>query len=108
MARVELTASTSGETVRVRPDDEIVLRLHESPTTGFRWEVEDLGPGLVELDDAFTLDEPELIGGGGLRQWRFRVADALGRARIALRHWQPWEGEASISDRFTVDVEVER
>jgi inhibitor of cysteine peptidase len=107
MALVELTGAESGQTIRVRPGDEIVLRLRENPTTGFRWQVETAAPFVVEIADNFELDAQPQIGSGGSREWRFQVTSSQGVGRLALKHWQSWEGDASISDRFSVELEAE-
>ena len=109
MAVVELTEAENGQTIRVHPDDEIVVRLPENPTTGFRWEIETADPVVTAVDDDFELGESGagIVGAGGTRRFRFRVAASSASGRVALKLRQPWEGDASITDRFYVDVSVE-
>lgn len=104
MAIVELTGADDGTTVSVRPDDQIVLRLPENPTTGYRWE---LAPNqLIEvLSDTVELGDQPGFGSGGMRVLRLRPI-TTGSGQLQLRHWQPWEGETSVTHRFAVNVEV--
>lgn len=105
MAVVELTPSDDGRTVRVDHGDEIILRLAESPTTGYRWEIVRIDAPLTVLDDSFELGSGPQFGSGGVRLIRLQAV-ASGEGRLELKHWQPWEGEASVSDLFSFTVSV--
>jgi inhibitor of cysteine peptidase len=102
MATVQLTKSDDGRSVEVREGEEIVLRLPENPTTGFRWHVE-RADAMKLVGDSFELDPNPQIGSGGVRELRFRPTSGS-PGRLILRHWQPWEGESSIIERFAVDL----
>ena len=43
------------------------------------------------------------MGGGGVTTWTLSVI-AAGTISIALKQWRPWEGDASVLDRFTLTV----
>lgn len=103
MTQITLTERDDGRSVEVRPGDEIVLRLAETPTTGFRWRVDRLADGLEPAGDAFELAPNPQFGSGGSRELRFRVARPP-RGRLELRHWQEWSGDASITRRFAVEL----
>ena len=101
MALVILTERDNRRSVQASPGDEIALRLPETPTTGFRWRV-DLVEGTLEpAGDSFELGTQPQFGSGGIRELRFRVR---GPGRIELRHWQEWEGDSSITERYAVDI----
>lgn len=106
MALVELTRPTHGQSISVRLNDEIVVRLPENPTTGYRWEIDQADPLIAGTADAFTLDSDPQFGSGGTRELRFRVTSSSGVGRLSLKYWQPWEGDASVSDRFSVELQV--
>jgi Zn-dependent peptidase ImmA (M78 family)/predicted secreted protein len=79
--------------------DEVVLRLRESPSTGFRWHSE-LDEGLeTELDTfeaAPQMEGHEVIGGTGRRLFHFAVTDARSiQANVALR--RRWEQRDPVS-----------
>jgi inhibitor of cysteine peptidase len=91
---VELSeASTSGSRTIPRGED-VVLRLPENPTTGFRWEVMQSGPGQLALtDDQFVAGDAGL-GAGGQRVFRF-VGSAQGSVLLTLRERRAWEEAGS-------------
>jgi predicted secreted protein len=45
------------------------------------------------------------VGGGGQRSWTF-IAHKAGTDTLQLKLWRAWEGEASITRRFTVTLHV--
>jgi inhibitor of cysteine peptidase len=110
MAAVTLTNANNGESIEVRQGDEIVLRLPENPTTGYRWHV-DRADGIVEQEIAQQevtpppSDPNTQFGRGGVREFRFR-AQVPGSGRLELKHWREWEGEGSVTKRFAVDIIV--
>ena len=105
MSTVTLSNADNARSIRVRTGDEIVVRLSENPTTGYRWFAERIdGPVTLE-SDSYASTPPVRIGSGGMRELRFR-ATAPGAARLELKHWQEWEGDSSVTERFAVDIAV--
>ncbi len=100
-----LTDADNGAHVEARPTDEIVVRLRENPTTGFRWQIDRVDGPLSLAEDSFELDTDPGIGTGGVREFRFR-ANASGHGGLAFKHWQSWEGNASVTARFTVEISL--
>jgi inhibitor of cysteine peptidase len=101
MAVVELSGSDNGRSVELREGDEVLLRLAENPTTGFRWHI-DQAEGIEPAGEAFHLGRDPRIGSGGVHEFRFRRT-GRGPGRLALRNWQPWAGESSVTERFAVE-----
>jgi inhibitor of cysteine peptidase len=106
---LKLTEAENGETIHVRSGDVIELRLPENATTGYRWEVTSEA-GLVEeevaaLPSISDIPEPPVVGGGGLRVFRFRPRP-VGVGRLELKLWRPFEGEASVTNRFSVEITI--
>jgi inhibitor of cysteine peptidase len=110
MPAVPLTEANNGESIEVRQGDEITLRLPENPTTGYRWHI-DRADGIVEQEvaqqqvDSHASDLNTPFGRGGIREFRFR-AQVPGSGRLELKHWREWEGEGSVTKRFTADIKV--
>ena len=102
---VMLTEANNGTSVEARQGDEIVVQLRENPTTGFRWHVERVNGILEQETDAYRPDREMRFGSGGVREFRFR-GKAAGTARLELKHWQAWEGESSVTDRFRVEIRL--
>ena len=105
MAEVVLTQTQSGICISAAPEDVIVIRLAEHPTTGYRWQVEN-ATGLMLTGDDFTLSS-SAPGTGGERVFRFAVQQS-GTAQIALSLRRPWEGDTAPATRFEVTIEVGR
>lgn len=106
MATIIATSSHNGGLLRARVGDDVLVRLPESPTTGFRWKV-DVAPALLNLQsDTFDAGAGGGVGGGGLRTFRFH-AHAAGDAPISLKRWREWEGETSVAERYRVTIHVE-
>jgi len=103
MAEIVLTQTQSGIRVSAAPEDVIVIRLAEPPTTGYRWQVENAA-GLVLTGDDFTVSS-SAPGTGGERRFRF-VVQQSGTARIVLSLRRPWETGPTPAARFEVTVEV--
>jgi inhibitor of cysteine peptidase len=100
-----VTTADNGATIEVQPGDEIVVRLEENPTTGYRWETDRVGGPLEPAGDSYQMSTPGSIGGGGVHEFRFR-ATAPGTAHLALKNWRSWEGENSATRRFALDVRI--
>ncbi len=103
MATVILSSADDGRSIGAHPGDEIVLRLAENPTTGYRWQVERVEGPLEQGGDSYLPDPNMQFGSGGVRELHFKCCDE-GRARLELKHWQAWEGESSVVERFAVDL----
>ena len=76
MSAVVLAKANNAESIKVRLGDEIVLCLAENATTGYRRQIV-RADGLVEQETqqqghSAAPDQNPLIGGGGLREFRFR------------------------------------
>jgi inhibitor of cysteine peptidase len=105
MAEVVLTQTQSGICISAAPEDVIVIRLAEHPTTGYRWQVEN-ATGLVLTGDDFTVSS-SAPGTGGERVFRFAVQQSS-TARIVLSLRRRWETGTTPAARFEVTVEIGR
>jgi inhibitor of cysteine peptidase len=104
MAAITLTKANNGESIECRQGDEIILRLPENPTTGYRWHIV-RADGLVQETDLYRPDPNPQFGSGGVREFRFR-ATAPGKGRLELKYWRVWEGDKSILERFAIDIKI--
>jgi inhibitor of cysteine peptidase len=103
MSMVTLTMADNGRAVDAGAADEVVLHLPENPTTGYRWQLERAADALELTSDTYHPAPPIQFGSGGMREFRFRKT-APGTARLELKHWQAWEGDRSITERFAVTL----
>jgi inhibitor of cysteine peptidase len=110
MTTIEVTAVDDGKVVTARPGDEIVVVLPENATTGFRWHLDSTGDVLRLLSDGYREsaapdDAEPVFGRGGLREFRFAV-DRAGTGTLSLKHWQEFEGDSSVTQRVSFEIDV--
>lgn len=82
-----------------------MIRMEESPTTGYRWALDNIvGDILVLQKDDFS-PAGSGVGGGGERTFTF-AAQKAGSTRLGLKLWRNWEGDSSITNRFDIAINV--
>jgi len=99
--------SNQGRTVEVHQGDSILIRLDESPTTGYRWEVHKINSSILEIQGSDYLMAHGVtdIGGGGTRTIRFRTK-SNGEGLIQLRLRRAWEPEDVFLEHFETTIIV--
>jgi inhibitor of cysteine peptidase len=104
-AAVELIESDDGKTVEVQAGDMLVVRLHENPSTGFRWQIEEPDSKILRLRGSDFVPQSAAVGSGGDEQWTFEAL-APGQTQLGFKLWRHWEGEKSVQKRFAVSLAV--
>jgi len=105
MPSIHLTEAENNQSFDIHAGDEIVIELDESPTTGYRWAVDQLDTDVFASPaDKFSLAGPG-VGTGGKRRLTFK-AQKPGSTSVALKLWRDWQGDASIIDRFHIAIDV--
>jgi inhibitor of cysteine peptidase len=104
---IELSESNSASPHAVAGGEEVVLRLAENPTTGYRWEVTQSGVGELRLiDDQFVagagLAAP---GAGGHRVLRFAAGKPGGVQLVAVNK-RAWESGVPPSNTQVYSIVV--
>lgn len=103
--RATLSKADHGRQVRVRPGQEIILRLEGNPTTGFSWEVAEIDSAtLVQHKEVEFAPQSNLIGAPGTFTFRFKALQR-GATTLRLVYRRPWE-KAAPADTFSVHIEV--
>jgi inhibitor of cysteine peptidase len=106
MAEVVLERAAAGTALSVAPGDSVVVRLDEIPTSGYRWEVQDFdGRVLQPAGDDFITAAGGAVGGGGLREFRFRVVGP-GTSELRLIRRRPWEPETAAVDELVATIDA--
>lgn len=98
---MELTEKDNGRTIDIVAGELVTVSLNENPTTGYRWEVENMS-GLEIVSDLFQ-STGNAIGAGGIRLFQFR-ASSVGRHELLLKNWRKWEDDRSVVNRFEVII----
>ena len=102
---LNLTEQDNGGQISARAGEEVILRLPENVTTGFRWAVEDANPKLELASATHESSRSAALGASGQALFRFRVI-GTGSEKLSLKYWRQWEGDASIVKRFVVTVQA--
>jgi inhibitor of cysteine peptidase len=103
---VTLTETDNGQLITVPLGANLVLRLKETPGTGFRWAVDTGDQNILELRRSDYIPAKEsAVGGGGQRVLAFE-AKRSGSVRLLLKLKRAWEGDKSVAARFEVKIDV--
>ena len=105
MSTLRLTQANHSQSFIVRIGDEIIIQLAENPTTGYRWAVEPTAVPILTLEHSRFTPSGTNPGTSGQRTLTFKAQQA-GTAQLQFKLWQQWEGERSITDRFSVTIQV--
>jgi predicted secreted protein len=90
---VELTEADAGVEQALGVGEELVVRLPENRTAGFRWQMADLPDGVALVEDGFEAPATERPGQGGVHTFRLRPTGP-GEYRVAAGLRRSWGGGA--------------
>ena len=103
---ITLTERDNGESITVPLGANLVLRLNETPGSGFRWAVDTGDQKILELHRSdYIPAKNSAVGGGGQRVLEFE-AKRSGSVRLALKLLRAWEGDRSLASRFEAEIHV--
>ena len=104
METVTVTEADSGRSLAVAPGTQVVLRLPENPTTGYRWRITaEAAPVLRPQEDAYA-PGASMPGAGGQHRWTWQAAQP-GEAALRLDYARPWE-TGPAARHFAVTIRV--
>ena len=86
---MELTEVDAGAARPVAVGEEIVVRLPENRTTGFRWQLAGLPDDVTLVDDGYEAPATGRPGEGGVHTFRLRPT-AAGDRRVAVTLGRSW------------------
>lgn len=94
----------NGQPIFPAVNDTVIIRLPETPTSGYTW-VWRKGPESLEVtQDGFADEVSKEVGASRVRELIMQVTSAARPETINLERRQPWDDESSPSEDFTVDV----
>lgn len=103
---VKLTAADNGSEIELKKGQTLVITLEANPTTGYTWEIAELGEQVLRQVGEIEFEpESELIGAGGGQIIRFETVNA-GRATLKLVYHRPWETDVEPLKTFSIQVVV--
>jgi len=104
MAEIKLDKAHAGRSLSVACGDTVVVRLDETPTSGYRWEVAEIDPAVLKLaSDDFVPASGTTRGGGGHHEFRFEVVTA-GKSPLRLIRRRPWEPASAAVEELGATV----
>ncbi len=102
---VELSESDSeGERSAVVGDD-LVIRLAENRTTGYRWHLSTPGNAFAVIDDTYQPGESGRPGAPGVRTVRLRATHP-GSYEVTAASRRPWASDAESGPRLRFVIHV--
>jgi inhibitor of cysteine peptidase len=101
-----VTEADHEKTIDVRKGDSITIHLPESPTTGYRWSLDQQDPATLEpIEKPLFESGSTALGAGGGRKFTF-LAKASGESCLSLNLRRSWETEKSPRKQFRVRVHI--
>ena len=104
---IVLTEIDDGRDVDLAVGQFAIIDLFENAGGGYRWTIEQCDTTLLDLTEVLPRQVPSgpgsPVGSGGRARFEVR-AKAAGTSTLILRLWRPWQGETSITQRFTLQV----
>jgi len=94
----------NGQPIYPAVDDTIVIRLNETPTSGYAWAWHRGPQSLRVIRDGFADEPTEEVGGTRVRELVMEVSSDAQNERIDLERRQPWDDESNPSAHFSVDL----
>lgn len=104
MGTIEVDEGNAGQPHPAAPGDRVVIRLAESPTSGYRWQLDDFNPAVLRpAGDEFVASADARTGGGGTREFLFDVVGAEG-SDVSLSLRRSWETDAAAARQFQTRI----
>lgn len=105
VAIIQLVEKDNGRTINIHRGDSFQITLAENATTGYRWAVEYYDKSVIDKLSSDAHYPERAFGSGGTVDFVFH-AKSIGRGKICLKQWRQWEGDASVINRFVLQLEV--
>jgi inhibitor of cysteine peptidase len=105
-AMLLIVESDNGRTVDIHVGESVRVNLPENATSGYRWEIDRYDEEFIEVLATEPRYTAKGIGSGGEVSFTFQ-AKKIGTGEIVLKHWRHWEGDASVTTRFRIQLHVQ-
>jgi predicted secreted protein len=102
---LHLSEGDNGRTLELRTGESIEIVLPENASTGYRWAIDHYDKKLLEAVAMTPEYTGQAMGSGGAVVFLFR-AQGSGAGEIVLKNWRHWEGEASVTRRFRLNLTI--
>jgi inhibitor of cysteine peptidase len=103
------TAANNGDSINLKLNETIKIKLESNPTTGYSWNLSGKTNtaiiSLLSSDYKTSSSDKEVVGAGGYETIAFK-AIAKGTTIIILTYNKSWEGGAEPIETFKLNVAV--
>jgi inhibitor of cysteine peptidase len=96
----------NGREVNVPLREQWIIKLPENPTTGVRWQFENLDEGIDLVQDSYESDADAAIGAASVRVFTLQC-NQPGRHLLQLKCLQEWEAKAPADAEFQCTINCE-
>jgi inhibitor of cysteine peptidase len=104
MTNIEIDEGSAAQPHPAAPGDSVIIRLPESPMSGYRWQLDDFDPGVLQpAGDEFVSAVDALTGGGGTREFRFVVLSP-DQSEVTLSLRRSWAADTAAEHRFRTTI----
>ncbi|EPJ89672.1 MULTISPECIES: protease inhibitor I42 family protein [Pseudomonas] len=86
----------------------LMLTLPSTPTTGYRWQIQNPAQGILRSMGPEVYSNPEdknMVGSAGQSVWRYKASDA-GSGHLMMVYQQPWAPEVAPERTFDCVITV--
>ena len=105
-----LTEKNNGDSIKLKINDNVEIKLESNPTTGYSWFLSDkVDSTLVSVTDPVFIEskkDKELVGAGGYEIFTIKGI-SKGETSIILNYERPWEEEVEPIETFEITISVD-
>ena len=105
-----LTEKNNGDSINLKINDDIEIKLESNPTTGYSWFLNDnVDVTIVSVSDPVFIEsekDKELVGAGGYEIFTIK-AISKGKTGIILNYERPWEEGVEPIETFEITISVD-
>jgi inhibitor of cysteine peptidase len=102
----EVTLSDKGRDFAIKSGQRLVIKLEETPGTGYRWTLAAGAPQILRfIGSRYMAPAGAQLGKPGTREWIFEALGS-GDGRLYLKRSRPWDSSSTSSTDFEINVHV--
>lgn len=105
-----LTEKNNGDSINLKINDNVEIKLESNPTTGYSWFLSDkVDSTIVSVNDPVFIEskkDKKLVGAGGYEIFTIK-AISKGKTSIILNYERPWEEEGEPIETFEITISVD-
>jgi predicted secreted protein len=105
LPKFTLTKKDSGKTITLRVGDKIAIKLAETPSTNYLWDIEQTDSNILKCLGSKYVQDPLSSEASGNRTFLFQALKP-GTVHLKLKQWRLWESIKPIIGRFNAVIKV--